>query len=52
MGAAARLPRPQAPEFWLTQALVFGLLVGLFYLNLNWAAPRLLYGRRLPAYWP
>ncbi|MDO7884905.1 sensor histidine kinase [Hymenobacter cheonanensis] len=43
-------PGPKPPEFWLTQALVFGLLVGLFYLNLNWAAPRLLYGRRLPAY--
>jgi hypothetical protein len=43
-------PGPKPTEFWLTQALVFGLLVGLFYLNLNWAAPRLLYGRRLPAY--
>lgn len=42
-------PGPEPTEFWLTQAVVFGLLVGLFYLNLGWAAPRLLY-RRWPAY--
>ena len=43
-------PGPKPPEFWLTQAVVFGLLGGVFYLNLGWAAPRLLYRRRLPAY--
>ena len=29
-------PGPKPPEFWLTQATVFGLLVGLFYLNVGW----------------
>ncbi|MVN76210.1 sensor histidine kinase [Hymenobacter sp. HMF4947] len=43
-------PGPKPPEFWLTQAVVFGLLVGVFYLNVGWAAPHLLYRRRLPAY--
>ncbi|MFD1873998.1 sensor histidine kinase [Hymenobacter bucti] len=43
-------PGPKPPEFWLTQATVFGLLVGLFYLNVGWAAPRLLHRRQLPAY--
>ena len=43
-------PGPKPPEFWLTQAVVFGLLVGVFYLNEGWAAPRLLYGGRWWAY--
>ena len=43
-------PGPKPPEFWLTQATVFGLLVGLFYLNVGWAAPSLLHRRQLPAY--
>ena len=43
-------PGPKPPEFWLTQAGVFGLLVGVFYLNVGWAAPRLLYGRQVLAY--
>lgn len=43
-------PGPKPPEFWAVQAVTFGLLVGLFYLNLAWAAPRLLYRRRWPAY--
>ena len=43
-------PGPKPTEFWLTQAVVFGLLVGVFYLNVGWAAPRLLYGRQLLAY--
>ncbi len=43
-------PGPKPTEFWLTQATVFGLLAGLFYLNVGWAAPHLLHRRRLPAY--
>ena len=43
-------PGPKPTEFWLTQAVVFGLLLGLFYLNVGWAAPRLLYGRQVLAY--
>jgi two-component system LytT family sensor kinase len=43
-------PGPKPSEFWLSQAVVFGLLVALFYLNVGWAAPRLLYGRRVLAY--
>ena len=43
-------PGPKPSEFWLTQATVFSLLAGLFYLNIGWAAPRLLHRRRLPAY--
>ena len=43
-------PGPKPPEFWLTQAVVFGLLVGVFYLNVAWAAPRLLYGGKWWAY--
>jgi two-component system LytT family sensor kinase len=34
----------------LTQATVFGLLAGLFCLNVGWAALRLLHRRQLPAY--
>ena len=40
-------PGPKPPAFWVAQAVVFGLLVGLFYLNVGWAAPRLLYRRRV-----
>ena len=43
-------PGPKPTEFWLTQAVVFGLLVGVFYLNVAWAAPRLLYGGKWWAY--
>ena len=43
-------PGPKPTEFWLTQAVVFGLLVGVFYANVAWAAPRLLYGRQVWAY--
>ena len=43
-------PGPKPPEFWLTQAVVFVLLVAVFYVNVSWAAPRLLYRRRLLAY--
>ena len=43
-------PGPKPAEFWLTQAVVFGLLVGVFYLNVAWAAPRLLYGGKWWAY--
>ncbi|MFC6222719.1 sensor histidine kinase [Hymenobacter artigasi] len=43
-------PGPKPTEFWLTQAVVFGLLVGVFYLNVAWAAPRLLYGGKGWAY--
>ncbi|MBU6120744.1 sensor histidine kinase [Hymenobacter siberiensis] len=43
-------PGPKPIEFWLTQAVVFGLLVGVFYLNVAWAAPRLLYGGKGWAY--
>ncbi|MGY3089063.1 two-component system LytT family sensor kinase [Hymenobacter sp. UYAg731] len=43
-------PGPKPTEFWLTQAVVFGLLVGVFYLNVAWAAPRLLYGGKAWAY--
>jgi len=43
-------PGPKPTEFWLTQAVVFGLLVGVFYLNVQWAAPRLLYGGKVLAY--
>ena len=40
-------PGPKPPEFWVVQAVVFGLLAGLFYLNVGWAVPRLLYQRRV-----
>ncbi|UOQ99026.1 sensor histidine kinase [Hymenobacter sp. 5317J-9] len=43
-------PGPKPPEFWLTQTVVFGLLGGVFYLNVGWAAPRLLYARKAWAY--
>ena len=43
-------PGPKPTEFWLMQATVFSLLAGLFYLNVGWAAPRLLHRRQLPAY--
>ena len=43
-------PGPKPPEFWLTQAVVFVLLLVLFYVNVGWAAPRLLYRRQLLAY--
>ncbi|MGI4741882.1 MAG: sensor histidine kinase [Janthinobacterium lividum] len=43
-------PGPKPPEFWLMQATVFAWLAGLFYLNVGWAAPRLLHRRQLPAY--
>ena len=43
-------PGPKPAEFWLLQTVVFGLLVGVFYLNVSWAAPRLLYGRKGWAY--
>ena len=43
-------PGPKPPEFWLSQAVVLALLGGVFYLNVGWAAPRLLYGRRVLAY--
>ena len=43
-------PGPKPPEFWLKQAVVFGLLAGVFYLNVGWAAPRLLQRRRLLSY--
>ncbi|WP_210520153.1 sensor histidine kinase [Hymenobacter terricola] len=43
-------PGPKPTEFWLTQAVVFGLLVAVFYLNVAWAAPRLLYGGKVWAY--
>ena len=43
-------PGPKPPEFWLTQAVVLALLVGVFYLNVAWAAPRLLYGGQWWAY--
>jgi len=43
-------PGPKPTEFWLTQSVVFGLLVVVFYLNVGWAAPRLLYGHKAWAY--
>lgn len=43
-------PGPKPIEFWLTQAVMFGLLVGVFYLNVAWTAPRLLYGGKAWAY--
>jgi two-component system LytT family sensor kinase len=43
-------PGPKPPEFWVKQAVVLALLVGLFYLNVRWAAPRLLYAQRVLAY--
>lgn len=36
--------------FYLLQTLLFGVLLGVFYLNVYWAVPQLLYGRRLVAY--
>ncbi len=38
-----------ATFYWL-QTLLFGVLLGVFYLNVHWAVPRLLYGRHLLAY--
>ena len=43
-------PGPKPTEFWLTQAVVLGLLLGVFYLNVAWAAPRLLHRGRWWAY--
>jgi hypothetical protein len=43
-------PGPKPTEFWVTQAVVFGSLVGVFYLNVLWAAPRLLQRGRWPAF--
>lgn len=43
-------PGPKPVEFWLKQGVVFGLLVGVFYFNTGWAAPRLLSRRGIPAY--
>jgi two-component sensor histidine kinase len=43
-------PGPKPTEFWVKQAVVFGLLAGVFYLNVGWAAPRLLQRRRWLAY--
>jgi hypothetical protein len=43
-------PGPKPTEFWLTQSVVFGLLVAVFYMNVGWAAPRLLYGHKAWAY--
>ena len=40
---------PQATFYWL-QTLLFLVLLGVFYLNIYWAVPKLLYGRRLVAY--
>ena len=46
-------PGPKLPEFWLVQALVFGALAAVLYLDVGWAAPRLLYGGggRWPSGW-
>lgn len=43
-------PGPKPMEFWLTQIVVFALLVGVFYSNVCWAAPCLLYGRKVLIY--
>ncbi|MGI4873921.1 MAG: sensor histidine kinase [Janthinobacterium lividum] len=43
-------PGPKPHEFWLAQAVVFGLLLLVFYVNVGWAAPRLLFRKRLLAY--
>ncbi|UOQ65898.1 sensor histidine kinase [Hymenobacter volaticus] len=40
---------PQTP-FYLLQAALFVVSLGVFYLNVYWAVPRLLYGRRLLSY--
>jgi len=37
-------------NFYLLQTLLSGVLLGVFYLNVYWAVPKLLYGRRLVAY--
>ncbi|WP_375433808.1 sensor histidine kinase [uncultured Hymenobacter sp.] len=42
-----RLPQPQF--YWL-QAALFFVSLGVFYLNVYWAVPQLLYGRRLLSY--
>ncbi|MDF7812891.1 histidine kinase [Hymenobacter sp. YC55] len=42
-----RLPQTQ---FYLLQAALFVVSLGVFYLNVYWAVPRLLYGRRLLSY--
>ena len=37
-------------SFYVLQTLLFVVLLGVFYLNVYWAVPQLLYGRRLVAY--
>jgi hypothetical protein len=37
-------------QFYLLQSLFFAVLLGVFYLNVYWAVPRLLYCRRWGAY--
>lgn len=37
-------------QFYLLQSLFFAVLLGVFYLNVYWAVPRLLYRRRWLAY--
>lgn len=39
-----------AHQFYLLQSLLFVVLLGVFYLNVYWAVPQLLYRRRLAAY--
>ncbi|WP_229728577.1 sensor histidine kinase [Hymenobacter glacieicola] len=43
-------PSPLPGVFWLKQGVVLGLLIGVFYANVHWAVPRLLYRRRVLAY--
>jgi two-component system LytT family sensor kinase len=39
-----------AHQFYLLQSLLFAVLLGVFYLNVYWAVPRLLYRRRSVVY--
>ncbi|GAA4365019.1 hypothetical protein GCM10023185_34980 [Hymenobacter saemangeumensis] len=43
-------PGPKPPEFWVKQGVVFALLAALFYLNTQWAVPRLLHRRQALAF--
>lgn len=45
-------PNSQLPasRFYLLQTVLLGASMGVFYGNVNWAVPHLLYQRRLPAY--
>lgn len=43
-------PSPLPTVFWLKQAGVLALLLGVYAVNTQWAVPQLLYGQRVAAY--